>query len=712
NSTANEHSLIASRSLSEFLPAPVPTVSLPAPKVSPSLSVSIPHNHNVTSIRCESASDQQALSAMDIDDSDNLFSPGYGDEPESPDGNDDANNKRRHRLRPEQTRRLMEVFQKTSKPDSDSRKILGKQLGMTPRTVQIWFQNRRAKIKRESNAANALRMPGHYATGNFANRGRLTYNRTPLNRRINGRVASEGFEHLRNSRGFDPYMTQEPSRGLPLQNPSQVSIPMDTPMHFPSQAMRSEYPTVIPGQPFYGHGAMGVPAHGSAPSSFSSRNANVSPPNMVNMAGNVAQLDMRGNMGIHVSNHAFVNNPHNSVTGTHYMPQNGAGPLPVQFPHPQGGSDFWPGNVDGFSANGGMSSGNTPLVSKQALSNLSPISPADIPSAEALLESRRRHLQDLMIINQTHAARNMCTNSMPGSSVGVASNSSETGDVLCEPLLFSEISRPSAQCAVSLATPSVSPDGNVSSSSCNAFATTVSDLPAPPLYSSDSSAQILQGLIDNNGSADSAVRDVTQTEADAASCFSPKQAADSTADSENNAQYQILKDLLLHYDTLENKLDNIGDKQSDAFNFSASYLSDALLSTTESVASTAAATSAAKGGSDRITNSAPVIAVHGFEGIDMINTACLSAEACNSDKFTFDKAAFLLASVSPSTLSKSRSCEAIRQTPASFHAPISDVDSNQLKQTTTPNHVSVVPAALAGQREYTIEQMSYSSMQF
>ncbi|KAJ1724538.1 hypothetical protein LPJ53_001184 [Coemansia erecta] len=694
-----------------------------APKSSPGLTVSIPRNNDTSSDRSESASDQQPLSAMDMDDSENIFSSGYGDDMGSSEANDDANNKRRHRLRPDQTRCLMEVFQKTSKPDSDARKILGKQLGMTPRTVQIWFQNRRAKIKRESNAANALRMPGLYSAGNFPNRGRMAYNRTPLNRRVNGRVASEGFEHLRGSRGFDPYMPQDPTRGLPLQSPSQVSIPMDVPMQFALQSMRGEHPASIPGHPLFGHGAMGVPTHGNTLSGLSSRNANASPPGMGHMMDSMVQMDMRGQMGIHAGDHAFAANPQNSVTGSHHMAPNGAGSMPMQLHHPQGGPDFWHCQADGLSANGGMSNGNTPLASKQAMSlndkpyqhqhshmsNLSPLSPTDVPSAEALLESRRRHLQDLMIINQTHAARNLRTNSLPGSHFGVVGNSSETGNASREPLLFSDLSHPGAQCARPLVTASASPAGDIPRSSCDAFAASVSDLPAPPIYSSDSSVHMLQGFIANNGSADSAGRGVMRTESDAASCSSPKQASNTSADTVNDAQYQILKSLLLQYDTLDSKIDSVSDEQSNVFNFDASYLSDTLLSTTESVASTAAA--AAKGGSNSIS-SAPVIATPGFDAIDLINTACVTAGVSDSDKFTFDNDAFLVASVSSSTSPASQSREATRKTPTSFHAPISDVDSEQLKQNTTTKHVSVVPAALAGQREYTIEQMSYSSMQF
>jgi len=60
--------------------------------------------------------------------------------------------KRRRRLTSDETRQLNYVFQnRTTKPDAALRQQLADELGMTARAVQVWFQNRRAKVKREKN---------------------------------------------------------------------------------------------------------------------------------------------------------------------------------------------------------------------------------------------------------------------------------------------------------------------------------------------------------------------------------------------------------------------------------------------------------------------------------------------------------------------------------------------------------------------------------
>lgn len=49
---------------------------------------------------------------------------------------------------------LEKTFETNIKPDANLRKALGEQLGMTPRAVQVWFQNRRAKIKKLNSNKN------------------------------------------------------------------------------------------------------------------------------------------------------------------------------------------------------------------------------------------------------------------------------------------------------------------------------------------------------------------------------------------------------------------------------------------------------------------------------------------------------------------------------------------------------------------------------
>eukprot|EP01129_Flabellula_baltica_P013399 TRINITY_DN61_c0_g1_i3.p1 TRINITY_DN61_c0_g1~~TRINITY_DN61_c0_g1_i3.p1 ORF type:complete len:172 (-),score=35.76 TRINITY_DN61_c0_g1_i3:90-605(-) len=71
-------------------------------------------------------------------------------EEESENGQVKPAKKKRHRTTPEQLRILESTFLREKTPDINLRKKLAAQLDMTPRRVQVWFQNKRAKEKRES----------------------------------------------------------------------------------------------------------------------------------------------------------------------------------------------------------------------------------------------------------------------------------------------------------------------------------------------------------------------------------------------------------------------------------------------------------------------------------------------------------------------------------------------------------------------------------
>ncbi|KAI8063659.1 Homeodomain-like protein [Gilbertella persicaria] len=61
---------------------------------------------------------------------------------------------KRKRISTAQYERLMQVFDQTDTPSSEIRENLAVELDMTKREVQVWFQNRRAKVNRTKNTAN------------------------------------------------------------------------------------------------------------------------------------------------------------------------------------------------------------------------------------------------------------------------------------------------------------------------------------------------------------------------------------------------------------------------------------------------------------------------------------------------------------------------------------------------------------------------------
>ncbi|KAI9299711.1 Homeodomain-like protein, partial [Cunninghamella echinulata] len=54
---------------------------------------------------------------------------------------------KRRRANSKQLQILNQVFERTFFPSTQMRAELGRQLGMSPRTVQIWFQNKRQAMR-------------------------------------------------------------------------------------------------------------------------------------------------------------------------------------------------------------------------------------------------------------------------------------------------------------------------------------------------------------------------------------------------------------------------------------------------------------------------------------------------------------------------------------------------------------------------------------
>ncbi|KAH8548116.1 Homeodomain-like protein [Umbelopsis sp. PMI_123] len=61
--------------------------------------------------------------------------------------------RRRHRLKPEETDYLTDKFQQNPKPTRQKIQEIASDTDISERTIQIWFQNRRAKLRRLQKAS-------------------------------------------------------------------------------------------------------------------------------------------------------------------------------------------------------------------------------------------------------------------------------------------------------------------------------------------------------------------------------------------------------------------------------------------------------------------------------------------------------------------------------------------------------------------------------
>lgn len=117
--------------------------------------------------------------------------------------------KHRKRTSKSQLKILEKTFESNKKPDSALRNQLSEQLGMTPRSVQVWFQNRRAKQKKSkiqnnesTNSINNQNIKYENANENFnairndMHRFQQNYNYSGNNHISNNNISNNNIDNI------------------------------------------------------------------------------------------------------------------------------------------------------------------------------------------------------------------------------------------------------------------------------------------------------------------------------------------------------------------------------------------------------------------------------------------------------------------------------------------------------------------------------------
>jgi hypothetical protein len=189
--------------------------------------------------------------------------------------------KHRKRTTRQQLKVLEETFRTTQKPDGNVRKALAAQLDMTPRNVQVWFQNRRAKDKTLAKRAQKVAedVSGKNSSLDATSPGVLLHDTEQLNDTFesfaspnNGHYAAptqQGFQAQSISGSTSPVDTAFPK----LEVPTPVRASLDIAQPQPFHAASTSFPSLDVDDNSRRVMSSGIQAHGAyavdAPSNYS-----------------------------------------------------------------------------------------------------------------------------------------------------------------------------------------------------------------------------------------------------------------------------------------------------------------------------------------------------------------------------------------------------------------------------------------------------------
>ncbi|GAA5823625.1 hypothetical protein JCM3770_000702 [Rhodotorula araucariae] len=147
---------------------------------------------------------------------------------------------KRKRILPVQLVKLLAVFETTDSPSYDVREKLGAETGMSNREVQVWFQNRRAKVNRDRLAALAADEATRAAAV-------IQDASLPFEHKVPVEMMSSGQHQWRFR---SPMQATQPASqpGYAPPSPTPITFPTPTPH---SHSNRMPYPYSPPAYPSY-----------------------------------------------------------------------------------------------------------------------------------------------------------------------------------------------------------------------------------------------------------------------------------------------------------------------------------------------------------------------------------------------------------------------------------------------------------------------------